>query len=167
MFSIAVGMSGKEAEPAAEAVRRAISSAIAAEVEFPAPYNESAAAIRYREARYGTAMPPEGAPANPEGWLMDYTREIRAECAGRWAEWSIKAIEDLEEATESLAIVAPDQASAYLADIAKSKSIATRNRTFAACSRFYKWAVRTGRAKVNPFAGIKILKEEKSALHPR
>lgn len=159
MFSVAAGMSGQEMEEAAEAVRRAISFAIAAEVEFPPPFNASRAAIRYREMRYGKAS--AAAAPNSETWLPNYSREIRAECAKTWAEWSIKAIGKLGKEAGILAAITPNQASAYLATIADTQSSATRNRVFAACSRFYKWAVRTGRAKANPFSEIKTLREER------
>lgn len=47
MFSLAAGVSDEEMEDAAEAVRRTISSAIAAETEFPYPYDAARAVIRY------------------------------------------------------------------------------------------------------------------------
>ncbi len=162
MFSVAVGVSGEEMKDTAEAVRRAISSAIAAGTSFPPPYDVSRAAIRYREMRYGGTAGEAGG-SNPGEWMADYSREILAECATRWAEWSIKAIERLEKEAGNLSAVTPGQASSHLAAIADAHSVATRNRAFAACSRFYKWAIRTDRTRINPFSEIKTLREERGS----
>jgi integrase len=161
-FSLAVGASGEEAEPAAEAVRRAISSAIAAGVEFPAPYSDARAAIRYREMRYGAASPIVGTPASSEDWLKDYARELKGECAEKWAEMSMVRLRTLNKDIGGLVSLTPEKASKYLAEIAANRKTGTRNRFLATFNRFYKWAVRTERATANPFAGIKTLKEEKT-----
>ncbi len=53
--------------------------------------------------------------------------------------------------------------SKYLADIAAKKKAATRNRALITFSRFFKWAVRTERSTINPFAGIAQLPEPRSS----
>ncbi len=163
MFSVAAGMSGEEMKGAAEAVRRAISSAIAAGTPLPAPYDKSRATIRYMELRYGktTESATKAREANAEEWLSAYSREIRAECAERWAEFSLARLGELH-ARFGLTLLTPESASAYLSEIAAKRKTGTRNRLLAIFSRFYKWAIRTERATVNPFAGIKTLKEEKT-----
>ncbi len=163
MFSVAVGVSGEEMKDVAESVRRALSSAVAAGTTFPAPYDASRAARRYTELRYGTPSEDAGGAteANAEEWLSAYAREIRAECAARWADFSLARLGELH-AKSGLTLLTPEAASAYLSDIAARRKTGTRNRILAVFSRFYKWAVRTERAAVNPFAGIKTLKEEKS-----
>lgn len=53
----------------------------------------------------------------------------------------------------------PNKVSSYLAEIAGNRSIATRNRTQSAFSRFFSWAVDTGRTRMNPMERIKRLTE--------
>lgn len=54
----------------------------------------------------------------------------------------------------------PAHATQYLESILESgNSAGTRNRALAACSRFFKWCKVKGHIEVNPFAGIKSLKE--------
>jgi integrase len=47
--------------------------------------------------------------------------------------------------------------------LADGLSPARRNRALIMASRFFKWAMRTRRAFENPFAGIKLLKEERGS----
>ncbi len=162
MYSLAAGVSGEEMEDAAEAVRRAVSSAIAAGVDFPPPYTDARPAVRYREMRYGRAS-PTAAPANSESWLADYAREIKGECSEKWAEMSMVRLRSLNKDVGGLVALTPDNASKYLAEIAASRKTGTRNRFLVTFTRFYKWAVRTGRAKENPFAEIKTLREERGS----
>ena len=160
MYSVAVGVSGEEMKETAETVRRAISSAIAAETSFPSPYDTSRAAVRYREARYGKASKVTVA-ANPEKWLANYALEIQSECDARWAAVSLSRLRALDDKI-GLALLTSESASAYLSEVAAKRKTGTRNRLLAIFSRFYKWAVRTERTAVNPFAGIKTLREERT-----
>lgn len=163
-YAINVGLSGPENEGAAESVRRAISAALAAGIEFPSPFDKAPAAIRYRNRRYVSRHAGTPSIANaefPGDWLADYGAEIKTECDARWAANSMATLRRLDTVVEGISKTLPDQASKFLADIADSKKAATRNRALSVCSRFFKWAVRTGRAKANPFAGIKRIQEER------
>ncbi len=164
MFSVAVGVSGEEMKDTAEAVRRAISSAVAAGAPFPPPFEESPAAVRYKEARYGSEPSPEAKRmSDPATWLKDYEGEIMAECASNWASESLSRLRKLEAAAGAFSAITPEYASKYLSDIAAKQKAATRNRALITFSRFFKWAVRTERATANPFAGISQLPEPRSS----
>ena len=158
MFAVAAGVSGEEMRDAAEAVRRAISSAVAAGTPFPHPYDASRAAIRYREARYGGTS-GIAKNSNPEEWLEEYEREFRTECSPAWVDDSISRLRKLDAATGGFSAITPESASKYLAGIAAKHKAGTRNRALVTFTRFFKWAIRTGRATLNPFAGIEQLPE--------
>ncbi len=76
-------------------------------------------------------------------------------------------IQNLQNATTTapgdIKKITPAQADKFLSQIAAANSIATRNRTLAICSRFFNWAVKTLRTRVNPFTGIKSIREERRA----
>ncbi len=127
---------------------------------FPTEYQNDPGVIAYMKARFPEPDPVDSpAPVNSD-WLADYEPEIKSEVAAKWAAMSIKYLRDLDKAT-GLASLTPESASKYLSGIAATHKIATRNRLLAIFSRFFGWAVRTERIEVNPFAGIKVLKEEK------
>ncbi len=163
-YSLAVGVSGDEMKDTAEAVRRAISSAVAAGTPFPPPFDESPSAVRYREARYGSVPSPEAKRvSDPATWLKDYEGEITVECGSSWASGSIARLRKLEASAGAFSAITPEFASKYLSAIAAKQKAATRNRALVTFTRFFKWAVRTQRATVNPFAGISQLPEPRSS----
>lgn len=125
---------------------------------FPKQFAGAPAVRKYCAARYGLsgAVSP-----SPSGWIDDYAAELSAELSSEWARNSLSYIRRLENACGSLDKISPGAASKYLADMASVRSPGTRNRALAACSRFYKWLVRTGRAGQNPFAGIAQMREER------
>ena len=127
--------------------------------EFPEAYEDAPAVIAYMKARFPDSVSAMSSDAG--AWLDDYAQEIGSECSDKWAAMSVARLRTLEQATGGLATLTPEGASKFLAGIAATQKIATRNRLLATFSRFYKWAIRTERAKTNPFSGIKTLKEER------
>jgi len=95
------------------------------------------------------------------GALSDYGPSLRGEVSGGWATCSMGHLRRLKDETQkTLVLVTPQDAQAFLDGILRAgRATGTRNRALAACSRFYGWAVRTGRARSNPFRNIHALKE--------
>ncbi len=159
-FSVATNHTDQKKVAAVTVDLRHISAALAMDRPiFPDEYQDDPAVIAYLKARFPEAE-AEAAP-DVESWLDDYAHEIKGECSPRWAEMSVVRLRALDKETGGLATLTPEGASKYLAAIAAKRKAGTRNRLLATFSRFYKWAVRTDRTKVNPFAGIKTLKEER------
>jgi integrase len=137
---------------------RLISAALAMDdPEFPTVYQEAPAVLMYLAVRWGDTQ----APSDPAAWLMDYEKEIMSDCDFAWARDSLTRLRNLETAMDGLGNVTPSNGSAYLAGIGAKRSTGTRNRALTAFNRFFKWAMRTGRTKINPFAGITALREER------
>jgi integrase len=126
--------------------------------DFPEQFVDAPGVVRYIEDRYGKMAKIS---VNTGDWIADYEPEIKSECSAKWAAMSVARLRALEQATGGLATLTPEEASKYLAGIATTWKIATRNRLLTNFSRFYKWAIRTKRTKTNPFSGIKTLKEER------
>ena len=126
---------------------------------FPAEYVQAKSVLKYIKARYGDEHHERATSADPAKWLDDYEEEITAECSASWAKESLARLRKLEFAGGGLPAVTAKFASQYLADIAARRTSATRNRALIMFSRFFKWAIRTGRAAANPFAGISQLPE--------
>lgn len=113
--------------------------------------------MRYISDRFGEESTPRVQDAGK--WLKAYESEITTECSSRWANDSLARLRKLDAAMGGFATITPESASKYLAGIAARKKAGTRNRALITFSRFFKWAIRTGQAKVNPFAGIPQLPE--------
>jgi integrase len=124
--------------------------------------------------RYTLACTGEVPPTDSAGILSAYETTLRAEVAPRWAQVSLGHLRELADvAGKPLADVSAADADAFLAHIIGSpgthrkgngpRGKATRNRALAACRRFYRWTVRTGRLTRNPFATIKALPEVEPA----
>ncbi len=159
-YSVATDYTDQKKSVAVNVDLRLFSAALAMEhPAFPEAYREAPAVVTYLNVRY----PVTEISATPDdsAWLDDYAREIAGECSPKWAAMSIVYLRALEKDAGGLAGLTPEGASKFLAGIAVNHKTATRNRLLAIFSRFYKWAVRTERTTVNPFAGIKTLKEER------
>jgi len=113
----------------------------------------------------------ESMPQNDEPLLDIYGPELRSHVSSEWASSSIKMIEELQRfAGKYLRLITPADAEAFLAHVIHTpgprlkgrgpRGRATRNRIRLVCGRFYRWAVRTGRVRMNPFENIKPLREE-------
>ena len=140
----------------ADIALRQIASALSRdEPDFPSEFAGKASVKRYVGDRFGQA-----ADDDPTTCLDDYEVNIRAECGKMWAAMSVSLLRRFDEAAAGgILNTTPRQAADHLDSILKKNSIATRNRNLAVFSRFFKWAIRTGRTKANPFTGIKTLKE--------
>lgn len=125
---------------------------------FPERFADSPSVERYIKNRYGIDTKIRTSTGN---WLTDYAPEINSECSKRWAKFSLDALKKLDLYLDGIAKATPDRISKYLSDIAEKHKPATRNRIQNIFSRFFSWAVRTHRAKINPAAGIKRLTEER------
>ncbi len=159
-FSVATTHTNQKKTSLVDVDLRLFSAALAMELPvFPEEYLASPAIIAYLDARF----PKTAAAASPdaEAWLADYAQEITGECSPKWAEMSVVRLRALDKDAGGITTLTPEIASKYLAVLTAKRSIGTRNRFLATFSRFYKWAVRTERTKINPFAGIKTLKEER------
>ena len=96
-------------------------------------------------------------------WLADYEPVLLSEVKASWGHPSLSILRRLREFTGvEFDRVSPDRAQGFLTDMLKRVTPARRNRALVMCNRFYKWAIRTERAKTNPFAGIRLLREERS-----
>jgi len=114
-------------------------------------------------------------PAQSGGVLTDYEKVLRGEVSPGWARSSLAMLRELEgHAGKPLLAVSARDAEAFLADVVrtpgphlkkrkKPRSRSTRNRIRVVCHKFFRWAIRTGRARSNPFAGIRTLAEEDRA----
>ena len=140
----------------ADVALRQIASALSRdEPDFPSEFAGKASVKRYVGDRFG-----QTAGDDPTACLDDYEVNIRAECGKMWAAMSVSLLRRFDETTAGgILNTTPRQAADHLDSILEKNSIATRNRNLAVFSRFFKWAIRTGRTKTNPFARIKTLKE--------
>ena len=163
-YSVSTAIADKAAISEIEAYVRNLASQLACK-ERPvvsAPWSEMPGVMRYIANRFGAERSTQSRTApSSDKWIADYAAELRAECSATWAEISLSRLHDLGGKFE-LATLTPESASAYLSEVASKNKAGTRNRALAIFSRFYKWAIRTERATVNPFSGIKTLKEERS-----
>ncbi len=159
-FSVPTAYTDPKKSIAVNVDLRLFSAALATEHPiFPEAYQEAPAVVKYLSVRFpGTKT---SAALDDSAWLDDYAREIAGECSPKWAAMSIIYLRALEKDAGGLAGLSPEGASKFLAGIAVNHKTATRNRLLAIFSRFYKWAVRTERTTVNPFTGIKTIKEER------
>ena len=160
-YSIATGHADQKKTTAVNVDLRLFSAALAMDRPvFPEEYQDAPGVIAYMQARFPENN-DDNTPLDASSWLDDYAKEIKGECSPRWAEMSVIRLRALDKDVGGIATLTAEGASKYLADIAAKRKAGTRNRLLATFSRFFKWAVRTERMKVNPFAGIKTLKEER------
>ncbi len=164
-YSVATAITDKNAISDIESFVRNLAGQLAVKgrPKITAPWKGSAGVERYIIDRFGPE-PSRGDNPKPSSakWIADYAKEIKGECSEKWSEMSITRLQALDTETSGLASLTPENASAYLAEITATRKTGTRNRFLATFSRFYKWAIRTERTTVNPFAGMKTLKEEQS-----
>lgn len=159
-FSVATDHVDQKRTAAVDVDLRLFSAALAMNrPEFPEVYQNNPTVVTYMKARFLETTSTGSADGGT--WLDDYAREIGSECSAKWAAMSVARLRALEQAAGGLATLTPEAASKFLAGIAATQKVATRNRLLATFSRFYKWAIRTERMKINPFSGIKTLKEER------
>ncbi len=159
-FSVATKHTDQKKTTAVNVDLRLFSAALAMDYPvFPGEYQDAPSVVAYMQARF--PKNDDDTPPDPSGWLDDYAKEIKSECSPGWAEISLSSLRALDKHAGGIATLTPEGASKYLAGIAAKWKTGTRNRLLAIFSRFFKWAIRTERIKVNPFAGIKTLKEER------
>jgi len=136
-------------EEAAESRRLQIALALRGHGDWPAWAAGRAAVERWLSST-------QAARGGDVGLLAAYEGHLRAEVHANWATTCLGHLRELET-TAGLPLfqVTPTQAQAFLDEILRSsgprhknggaRTVATRNRALAACSRFFKWGVRTGR----------------------
>ena len=159
-YSIATNYLDPRQETAVNSDLRLISAALAMDdPEFPEAYSEAPAVQKYLLARYNRNEQSE-IPKDPD-WLAAYKSTLYNETSKRWADRSMRYLNNLAKyCSGDIRLTTASQAQEYLNSILSTgRSPGTRNRALAACSRFYKWAIQTRRAKRNPFSGIKLLPE--------
>lgn len=155
-YNMATGMNREDDAKAAERIRRQISNCLAIHSPFPAPYDATPAAIKYREERFGKK---ETKSTDYTEWLEIYRPQLAADCSSQtWVENSMAFLAKLEAFAGGLD-VSPDLARKFLAHYSETHKPASRNRALAALKRFYRWSVETLRLDANPFAGIPSLPE--------
>ncbi len=109
-------------------------------------------------------------PGRGEDLLESYRASISGELSTTWAVTSLGALRELATvAGKDFSAVTARDAQGYLDHVLRTpgpwlrrrgaRTRSTRNRMLAACSRFYRWAVRAGYVSANPFAGIPRLME--------
>ena len=109
-------------------------------------------------------------PIAGDDLVGDYARELGAVVSAGWARSSLAVLRELQAVTgRSLAEVSPADAEAFLAHVSRTpgpflkrrpaRTRGTRNRTRMICRRFYSWAVRTERVRLDPFAETRSLPE--------
>lgn len=137
--------------------------------ELPPPWNTADGVKRYLDDRFGDKA--DSSPATGD-WLADYELHILDECSKSWAKTSLSMLKALDAFVPGgIRKTDRKRADMFLKSIldggtkdgegaSKGNKPATRNRTLAACSRFFNWLVETERHTENPFAKIKSLKEE-------
>jgi integrase len=122
--------------------------------------------------RYLRAFQP--VPETADDLLAAYTPSLRAEVSPGWADTGLAHLRELaDHAGKPLLDITSAEAQAFLAHVLATpgpfrkkggqRSRGTRNRARAACSRFYRWAVRSGAVLENPFAGLGNLPESHPA----
>ncbi len=160
-YVIQTGISGEDNGKDVEAMVRVLSGQLASESrpDIPPPWCNQSGMINYLGDRYG--KPPKGTVAPPDQWLTLYETELTGECGERWAKMSVTNLEKFSAAVGGMEKANAENVSSYIAAIAKKKKTATRNRTLAILSRFFKWAKRTGKITTVPTDGIKTIKEER------
>ncbi len=159
-YTLPTRFTDKKKTAGVDADLRLISAALAMdEPEFPGDYASQPTVLDYNSDRLAAIDPTSLAFQDPSNWLGDYEKEIRQECADTWAGNSMVILRKLAAAMGGIEMATPDKISSYLAEIAGKRSIATRNRTQSVFSRFFRWAVDTGRTRMNPMERIKRLTE--------
>lgn len=141
---------------------RHFASALAKETpDFPEKYQNAPGVVKYLEDRYPAPESDSFIPDNDE-ILAEYDKQNSIECGKIWASNSRKRLKDLSALADGILNVTPKIANTFLTDMVNSGSKpATRNRALVVCNKFFKEMVRIDYIKVNPFAGIKQLKEER------
>lgn len=156
------GFADKDDEPIVEGIRRQVSVCLASpEPAFPDSMTKAPGVVRYLEHRYGVKNDSLYAAGE---WLLDYEPHLMQEVVPTWGRPSMAMLRQLDAFTKGMIeSVTPDQAQRFLDSLLrKGLSPARRNRALNMCNRFFKWAVRTRRAKENPFNGIKLMKEARA-----
>ncbi len=181
-YTVSTGLTDKKAdELTADIILRRFAVALAqTPPEFPSEYAATSGVRRYLEDRNDTVAPSakNGQAHDPSCWLHDYEPVIKKECAKQWARDSLSFLKSLDEFVPGgIGNTDSFHATRFLEHVHKNgaskrprknrsaedgKSNGTRNRIKAACSRFFRWCVESGRTTENPFKGIKSLKEDAS-----
>lgn len=156
------GLSQKDEIPA-EMERLQIAAALAsANPVFPDKYANAPGVIKYLNDWNQDDAPCIQEP--PEHWLESYRKSLFQHCRGEWARNSMSYLTRLQaRAGGNMVKVTRPLASSFLDDVQNGNTAATRNRALAACNRFFKWLMSTGRARHNLFSGIKQLKEVRTS----
>lgn len=125
---------------------------------FPQQYAFAPAVRKYLSDWYDA---PAVRPALHHGDILAaYADELRASVtSATWAATSLMRLRRLADTCGPLLDITTATADQYLTSLPYTP--ATRNRHLIVFSRFYKWCIRTGRASVNPFAGIKQVRESR------
>ncbi|MCD8351459.1 MAG: site-specific integrase [Planctomycetaceae bacterium] len=124
--------------------------------DFPEEMTDAPGIIRYLHDRFGTQKPDE----LTGDWIEGYKPTLTSGVGKGWRAHTLRYLEMLRDFSGDITSVTNNQAQEFLNGIIeRGRKPGTHNKALAACSKFYKWAVRTKRAKRNPFEGIKQLKE--------
>ena len=114
------------------------------------------------------------APSSDDDLLASYQAALAADVSRQWARTSMAMLRELRgHAGKSLSQITKADAEAFLAYVVRTpgpflkgrgaRTRSTRNRMRLVAGRFYRWAIRTGYLRINPFAGVRILGEEDRA----
>lgn len=157
-YTVSTGLNRKkEDELDADIILRQFASALTKNPpDFPVTYSATSGVKRYLADRLGLNATGE--------WLWDYESVLKQEVVASWALPSLSMLRRLDEfVKEGVERTTPDQAQGFLVKLLQDGlKPARRNRALIMCNRFFKWALRTRRTLENPFAGIKLMKEERS-----
>ncbi len=165
-YTVSTGMTEKKAdELAADILLRRFAVALAqTPPEFPSEYAATSGVRRYLEDRYGAeSVGAMGESVqNPNDWLTDYKKIIFKEVVEDWAKTSLSILKKLDEFVPGgIGATTAVHAHNFLESILmRGRKPGTRNRALAACSRFFGWCLKSGRAAANPFSGIGNMTEE-------
>lgn len=131
--------------------------------QFPAEWAHLPSVRKYLKARYGNQ--DGDSDSGPEilsrkEILAAYEKDLARHCAEAWARNSMNRIRAFDKMVPGGATRAtPALVNKFLSRVLDRTSPATRNRTYTALSRFFKWCLIEGHVTATPCVGIKLLRE--------
>ena len=122
--------------------------------EWPPELLSKPAVQKYLEDRY-SHLNKAG-----ESVVDEYIEVIKGEVSPGWVNFTMSCLNDLENIA-ALDKVTIAEAQKYISEIGQKQSVSTRNKKLMVIKKFYNWTMLTHFWPMNPFAGIKKLRNIK------
>lgn len=186
-YSYSTGLTQKGDRRQAELIRRTASFALLGDPpQFDEQLLRSKTIRRYLQEYYPqpSAAPAATAEGRSDAWQREYSDHLSGKVDPEWAKESLSILRRLENHVNGdILATTPGQAQAFLDNVTSTRKTkadrrdgpqkkgavtgiltnARRNRILYICTKFFKWALRAGKATSSPFQGISKFAEERSA----